>query len=441
VEAHRTDACSPTDSTLRSSSPRTFRYAARAEGMVASEIRALFAVASRPEVVSLAGGMPYVSALPLDDIGAMVARLIETRGAEALQYASAQGDPGLREHICEVMALEGITASADDIVVTVGSQQALDMVTRLFVDPGDVVLAEGPSYVGALGTFAAYQADVVHVAMDDHGLIPEALRETLQRLKAQSRPVKLLYTVPNFQNPGGVTLSAGRRREILGICETFDLLIVEDNPYGLLRYEGDPIRPFRADDPNRVIYLGSFSKTLASGLRVGWALAPHAVRAKMVLAMESAVLSHSALGQLTVGEYLATQPWREQIKVFRELYRERRDTMLTALGDLLPDCSWTTPEGGFFVWLTLPEGLDSKAMAPRAIANRVAYVPGTGFYADGTGHRHLRLSFCYPEPARIREGVRRLSTTIAEEQALHSTFGPTPARPTPGPHHPAPDLA
>jgi len=431
VEAHRTDARTP-----------AFRYAARAEGMVASEIRALFAVASRPEVVSLAGGMPYVSALPLDGIGEMVSRLIATHGAEALQYASAQGDPALREHICDVMKLEGITASADDVVVTVGSQQALDMVTRLFVDPGDVVIAEGPSYVGALGTFAAYQADVVHVPMDAQGLIPEALRETLTRLRSQGRPVKLLYTVPNFQNPGGVTLSAARRHEILEICETFDLLIVEDNPYGLLRYEGDPIKPFRAEDPDRVIYLGSFSKTLASGLRVGWALAPHAVRAKMVLAMESAVLSHSAFSQLTVREYLATQPWREQIKVFRELYRDRRDAMLTALDDTLAErCSWTNPEGGFFVWLTLPEGLDSKAMAPRAIANRVAYVPGTGFYADGTGHRHLRLSFCYPEPARIREGVRRLAVTIDEELALHDTFGPVPTRPTSGPHHPGPDLA
>ncbi|MDX6430126.1 MAG: 2-aminoadipate transaminase [Streptosporangiaceae bacterium] len=401
----------------------TDRYAARAAGMVASEIRALFAVASRPEVVSLAGGMPYVSALPLDIIGALTAKLVSTRGAEVLQYGSAQGDPGLRERICEVMALEGIQASADDVVVTVGSQQALDLITRIFVDPGDVVIAEAPSYVGALGTFASFQAEVVQVPLDSGGLIPEALRETLSRLQAEGRRAKFLYTVPNYQNPAGVTLVAGRRREILEICRTYDLLIVEDNPYGLLGFDGEPLPALRADDPERVIYLGSFSKTIASGMRVGWALAPHAIRAKLVLAAESAILSHSVLNQLIVREYLATQPWRQQIKEFRELYRERRDAMLVSLVALMPAGStWTRPAGGFFVWLTLPEGLDSKAMAPRAIANRVAYVPGTGFYGNGSGQAHLRLSYCYPEPERIHEGIRRLASVIEQEILLHETF-------------------
>jgi DNA-binding transcriptional MocR family regulator len=397
------------------------RYAARAQGMVASEIRALFAVASRPEVVSLAGGMPYVSALPLDAVGAMVGHLIATRGAEALQYGSAQGDPELREHICDVMALEGITASPDDVVVTVGSQQALDLLTRIFIDPGDVVLAEAPSYVGALGTFAAYEADVVHVAMDADGLIPAALRETLVRLKG--RRVKFLYTVPTFQNPAGVTLSASRRQEILDICAEFDLLIIEDNPYGLLNFDGPLARPMRADESERVIYLGSFSKTFASGLRVGWALAPHAVRAKLVLAAESAILSPSNFSQLAVREFLAAHPWKDQVKSFSALYRERRDAMLSALDEHMPEgCTWTKPGGGFFVWMTLPEGLDSKTMAPLAIANRVAYVPGTGFYANGDGHSELRISYCYPSPERIQEGVRRLSVVIKGEMALRDTF-------------------
>jgi 2-aminoadipate transaminase len=397
------------------------RYAARAQGMVASEIRALFAVASRPEVVSLAGGMPYVSALPLDAVGAMVGHLITTRGAEALQYGSAQGDPELREHICDVMSLEGITASPDDVVVTVGSQQALDLLTRIFVDPGDVVLAEAPSYVGALGTFAAYQADVVHVPMDSDGLVPAALRETLVRLKG--RRVKFLYTVPTFHNPAGVTLSAARRQEILDICAEFDLLIIEDNPYGLLNFDGPLARPMRADESERVIYLGSFSKTFASGLRVGWALAPHAVRAKLVLAAESAILSPSNFSQLAVREFLAAHPWKDQVKSFSALYRERRDAMLAALDEHMPEgCTWTKPGGGFFVWMTLPEGLDSKTMAPLAIANRVAYVPGTGFYANGDGHRELRISYCYPSPERIQEGIRRLSSVIKGEIALRDTF-------------------
>ncbi|WP_329522440.1 aminotransferase-like domain-containing protein [Spirillospora sp. NBC_01491] len=409
--------------------------------MVPSEIRALFSVVSRPEIVSLAGGAPYVSALPLDVIGDMLGELVAGKGAEVLQYGPAQGDVHLRERICEVMALEGVQASADDVVVTVGAQQALDLVTKIFVDPGDVVLAEAPSYVGALGTFAAYQADVVHVPLDEAGLVPAALRETLERLGKEGRRVKFLYTVPTFQNPAGVTLTTARRAQILEICAAHDVLVIEDNPYGLLGFDHEPMRALRADDADRVIYLGSFSKTIASGLRVGWVLAPHAVRAKLVLAAESAILCPSNFSQLAVREYLATQPWQEQIKDFRELYRERRDTMLEALDQLMPDgCTWTRPAGGFFVWLTLPEGLDSKAMAPRAIAERVAYVPGTGFYADGGGHRQMRLSYCFPEPHRIREGVRRLAGVIEQELRLRDTFGGIRPSDTDGVHTPGPDV-
>ncbi|TDC75362.1 PLP-dependent aminotransferase family protein [Actinomadura sp. 7K507] len=409
--------------------------------MVPSEIRALFAMAARPEVVSLAGGMPNVSALPLDAVGQMIGDLVAGRGADVLQYGSAQGDERLREHICDVMSLEGVQASADDVVVTVGAQQALDLITKIFVDPGDVILAEAPSYVGALGTFASYQADVVHVPLDEAGLIPSALREALARLRREGRPVKFLYTVPTFQNPAGVTLTTARRAQILEICAEYDVLVVEDNPYGLLGFEGEPMRALRADDSERVIYLGSFSKTIASGLRVGWVLAPHAVRAKLVLAAESAILCPSNFSQLAVREYLATQPWQEQIKDFRELYRTRRDTMLGSLEQFMPDgCTWTRPAGGFFVWLTLPEGLDAKAMAPRAIAERVAYVPGTGFYADGTGHRHMRLSYCFPEPHRIREGVRRLAAVVEDEIRLRDTFGGAVTDGDSGVQAPGPDV-
>jgi 2-aminoadipate transaminase len=403
-------------------------YSARAAGMVASEIRALFAVADRPEVVSLAGGMPYITALPLDAVGEMAGQLVAGRGSIALQYASAQGDPGLREGICEVMSLEGIRAHQDEVVVTVGSQQALDLMTRIFIDPGDVVLAESPSYVGALGTFASYQASVVHVPMDDEGIIPEALEETITRLVAAGQRIKFLYSVPTFQNPAAVTLPAQRRARVLEICERAGILLIEDNPYGLLGFDGDPQRALRADSTDGVVYLGSFSKTFAPGLRVGWALAPHGIRDKLVLAAESAVLCHSSFAQLMVREYLASQPWRQQIKLFCELYAERRDTMLEALAaSMPPGCRWTRPAGGFYVWLKLPDGLDSKAMLPRAISGRVAYVPGTGFYADGAGGNYMRLSFCYPEPARIREGVRRLASVVEAELELRATFGTLPA--------------
>ncbi|MDP4689941.1 MAG: PLP-dependent aminotransferase family protein [Candidatus Nanopelagicales bacterium] len=399
-------------------------YAARARGMTASEIRALFAVASRPEVVSLAGGMPYVQALPLDILAETASRLIRERGTQVLQYGSGQGDVTLREQILDVMSEVGITAHPDDIVVTTGSQMALDLVTRVFCDPGDVVLVEAPSYVGALGVFRSYECDIVHVAMDAEGLVPSALDAAIIAARADGKRVKMIYTIPSFHNPAGVTQGPQRRQDILAIAQREGVLLLEDDPYGLLGFEGPPPRAIRADDDQQVVYLGSFSKTIASGLRVGWAVAPHGVREKLVLAAESAVLCPSNYAQFTVSDYLATQPWREQVKVFRELYRERRDAMLETLDQLMPaGTTWTHPQGGFYSWLTLPEGLDSKAMLPRAIAALVAYVPGTGFYVDGQGRAHLRLSYCYPDPDRIREGVRRLAGVIESELELAQTFG------------------
>jgi len=426
----------------RSLDPHLRRYAARTAGMTASEIRALFAVASRPEVVSLAGGMPHLAALPLEGLAREVGELIATDGLAALQYASANGTPELREQICDVMALEGIHGHPDDVVVTVGSQMGLDMVTRIFVDPGDVVLAEGPSYVGALGSFAAYQAQVVHVAMDADGLIPQALREALAAVERSGRRVKFLYTIPNFHNPAGVTLSIARRAEVLEICRQAGVLVVEDNPYGLLGFDGQTYPALRSTDPDNVVYLGSFSKTFAPGLRVGWVLAPHAVREKLVLAAESATLCPPTLNQMIVSRYLSTHDWKGQIKIYREAYRERRDAAISALEQHMPaGCSWNRPDGGFYVWLTVPEGIDTKAMLPRAITQRVAYASGTGFYADKLGSRQLRISYCYPTPERIREGVRRLANVLEDEAQLHATFGPTTSRELSGPQNPSPDTA
>ncbi|WP_461022086.1 aminotransferase-like domain-containing protein [Thalassiella azotivora] len=424
--------------------------------MTASEIRALFAVASRPEVVSLAGGMPNLAALPMDAVGDLAASLLRDHGTTSLQYGSGQGDPVLRERILDVMALEGIDAHADDVVVTTGSQQALDLVTRVFVDPGDVVVAEAPSYVGALGVFRAYQADVVHTPMDADGLDPDALEVTLTRLAAEGRTVKLLYTVPNHHNPGGVTLSRERRARVLEVAQRWDVLVLEDNPYGLLGFDEEPLPALRSLDAEGVVYLGSFSKTFAPGLRVGWALAPHAIRDKLVLASESAILCPSAFSQAVVARYLDLHDWRHQVKVYQQLYRERRDAMLAALDDLLPDASWTVPGGGFYVWVRLPGSLDAKAMLPRAVTERVAYVPGTAFYAGPTygleptatggaaqdpvdggdggvpGRSHVRLSYCYPDPERIREGVRRLAGVVDGELDVRRTFGAAAGSPSGG---------
>jgi 2-aminoadipate transaminase len=404
--------------------PYVDRYAARTSGMTASEVRALFAVASRPEVVSLAGGMPNISGLPLDVVGRAINDVVLRHGPEAMQYGSGQGRPELREQITEVMRLEGIEAHADDIVVTVGSQQAVDLVTRIFCDPGDVVLCEAPSYVGALGVFKSYQCEVVHAEMDADGLIPAALENAIRATKAAGKSIKFLYTIPNFHNPAGVTLSIPRRREIVDICLREGILILEDNPYGLLGFDRDPMPAMWSLAPDNIIYLGSFSKTFAPGFRVGWALAPSSVREKLVLAQESATLCPPSFSQMAISAYLTQHDWQGQIKDFREMYRGRRDAMVDALSDLMPATArWNVPDGGFYVWLTVPPGINTKAMLPRAVTSRVAYVPGTAFFADGYGTSALRLSFCYPTPDRIREGVRRLAGVIESEMELQSTFG------------------
>ena len=399
------------------------RYAHRAAHMKPSEIRSLFAVASRPEIVSLAGGMPNLSAIPMDTMASIVEKLIKDHGQEALQYGSGQGHPKLREQICDVMALEGIRANPDDILVTTGSQQALDLISRIFIDPGDVVLVEAPSYVGALGTFSQYEASVVHVEMDKDGLVPEALRQAIKTLRYQGRRIKFLYLIPNYQNPAGVLLPADRRTEILDICRTEKIFIVEDNPYGLLGFDRPSPNAMRAEDSENVIYLGSFSKTIVPGFRIGWALVPQALREKLVIASESSILCPSNFAQMSISSYLANQPWRDQISSFVELYKARRDAMLETLDSYFPkSATWTKPQGGFYVWVTLPPEIDTKAMMPKAIVAKVAYVPGTAFYADGLGSWSMRLSYCHPTPERIREGVKALAGVVEQEIARRNSL-------------------
>ena len=392
------------------------RFAHRAAHMKPSEIRSLFAVASRPEIVSLAGGMPNLSAIDMNVMASIVEKLVKEHGQEALQYGSGQGHPKLREQICDVMALEGIHANPDDVLVTTGSQQALDLISRIFIDPGDVVLVEAPSYVGALGTFAQYEASVVHVEMDKDGLVPEALRQAIKTLRYQGRRIKFLYLIPNYQNPAGVLLPADRRTEILDICRSEKIFIVEDNPYGLLGFDRPSPNAMRAEDSENVIYLGSFSKTIVPGFRIGWALVPQALREKLVIASESSILCPSNFAQMSISSYLANQPWRDQISSFVELYRVRRDVMLETLDAYFPKtATWTRPQGGFYVWVTLPPEIDTKALMPKAIVAKVAYVPGTAFYADGLGSWSMRLSYCYPTPERIREGVKALAGVVEQE--------------------------
>lgn len=398
-------------------------YAARAENLSVSEVRALFSVVSRPEVVSLAGGMPDVSALDGELIEKAFQSLMSNRRNYALQYGGGQGDLRLREQIQTIMELEGVHGSVEDIMITTGSQHALELISDLFLDQGDVVLVEAPSYVGAVGIFRHKEAHIEHVYTDDEGISPEALREAAERLLAEGKRLKMLYLVPNFANPSGVTLTAERRVEVLNICKEFGILIVEDNPYGQLYFGQQPPKAIRSMDSEQIVYLGSFSKILSPGLRVGYVLAPPAIREKLVLANESAILSPATFAQMLVSEYLSISDWQGQIATYRNLYREKRDSALNALSQYLPKIKTTRPDGGFFLWLTLPEGLNSKEMLPLAVTELVAYTPGTAFYGDGRGKENIRVCFSHPTAENVAVGIKRLSNVINQQVELLETFG------------------
>lgn len=397
-------------------------YAARASNLSVSEVRALFAVVSRPEVVSLAGGMPDVSALDKNLIEQAFNSMMARRGDYALQYGGGQGDLRLREQIQEIMELDGVHGSVEDIMITTGSQHALELLADLFLDAGDVVLVEAPSYVGAVGIFRHKEAHIEHVFTDEDGISPEALAEAADRLALAGKKIKLLYLVPNFANPSGVTLSAERRQQVLQVCKERGILIIEDNPYGLLYFENQPPKAMRSFDADGVVYLGSFSKILSPGLRVGYVLAPPAIREKLVLANESAILSPATFAQMLVSEYLSIADWKGQINTYRKLYQEKRDAALEALEQYLPRVKTTRPNGGFFLWLTLPEGLNSKEMLPLAVNELVAYTPGTAFYGDGRGANNIRVCFSHPTAANVKVGIQRLSKVVNLQLDLLDTF-------------------
>jgi DNA-binding transcriptional MocR family regulator len=396
-------------------------YAERARGMSASAVRALFAVASRPEVISLAGGSPYVHALPQDRVLEAARRAIVDRGDVALQYGGGQGHLGLREQLVKVMDAEGVAADPDHLVITEGAQEGLDILGKIFIDPGDTIAIEAPAYVGGISAFSTYQPRYLPIPLDDDGMIVEALEEALIR---GERP-KFVYTVPNFHNPAGVTLSYERRVRLVALCREAGIPIVEDNPYGMLRYEGETVPTLRSMDPDNVIYLGTVSKILAPGVRIGWILGGPGLIQRAVLAKEAASLCSSHLTQLITEEYFAQgDDWREGVAGFVEVYRSRRDAMLRALESHFPaGSSWTRPAGGFFVWATVPSHIDTSDLLAAAVERRVAYVPGAAFYADGSGRDKMRLAFCLAPERDIEEGIRRLADLLREETELYRSLG------------------
>jgi DNA-binding transcriptional MocR family regulator len=396
------------------------RYAARTSGMSASEVRALFAVAARPDVVSLAGGMPYVEALPAQDVLEVATEVVRDLGPTALQYGGGQGQLALRERAAMLMSEEGVDADPDDVVITTGAQQALDLLGKIFIDPGDTIAVEAPAYVGALTAFAAYQPRFLTIELDDEGMIVEQLERAIVR---GERPT-FVYTVPNFGNPAGVTMSGRRREQLVALCRETGIPIIEDNPYGLLRFEGEPLPCLRSLDPRNVIYLGTVSKTFSPGVRVGWALADPSVIQRLVLAKEAADLCGSNFTMLITERWFSDDArWRTALTRLVDTYRSRRDAMLDALEEHFPStATWTRPSGGFYVWVTLPEWSDTTAMLAAAVERRVAYVPGTAFYPDARGADRMRLAYCYPTEDRIREGVARLATLLEDDARLYRSL-------------------
>jgi 2-aminoadipate transaminase len=409
-------------------------FARRTHGMKSSAMRDLMAITARPDVISLAGGLPDTSTFPAEDLAAIMARVAADASARALQYGPTEGMDELKSCIVQVMAAEGMDVGADELLVTTGGQQVIDLVCKTLIDPGDVIVAEGPTYPGAVPTFSAYEADVVQIEMDADGMRVDLLEETLDRLEREGRTPKFIYTVPTFQNPAGVTMSLERRRRLVRLAAQRELLVLEDNPYGLLRFEGDPLPPLYALDRGEyVIYLGTFSKILSPGLRLGWTAAPRPVLEKLNLGKQGADLCSSTFGQHFVVEYFAQRNWADLLGRLRTLYRRRRDAMLGALAEYFPpEAEWTRPAGGLFIWATLPGYIDTTDLLARALRDHVAFVPGRAAFLDGRGGASMRLNFSGARESELEEGICRIGKVVNEQVRLYSTLtGTEPAAPRP----------
>jgi 2-aminoadipate transaminase len=399
-------------------------FAERTGVMRSSAMRDLMAVTARPEVISLAGGLPDTSTFPPKSFAAQMTRIAQESVAEALQYGPTEGFEETVDCILQVMGAEGMLPDPQDVIVTTGGQQAIDLVCKTLVDPGDVVICEAPTYPGAVPVFCSYQADVVQVECDEDGMKIDELEAVLARLDAEGRRPKFVYSVPSFQNPAGVTMSLPRRQRLVELARSREMLVIEDSPYGLLRFGGEPLPPlYQLDGGDFVIYIGTFSKILSPGIRLGWAVAPPPVMEKIVLGKQAADLCTSTLTQYFVREYFAEGNWREYVESLTGIYRERRDAMVAALREFFPaGATWTEPEGGLFIWATLPEFIDTGDLLARALRDDVAFVPGQAAYVDERGRNSMRLNFSGVDETEIREGVRRIGKVIAEQMELYGAL-------------------
>jgi 2-aminoadipate transaminase len=393
--------------------------------MRSSAMRDLMAITARPDLISLAGGLPDTSTFPPATFAAQMTRIAQESAAEALQYGPTEGFEETRSAVRMVMEAEGMSPDPEDIIITTGGQQALDLIAKTLVDPGDVVICEAPTYPGAVPVFCSYEAETHQIPMDDEGMRIDELEALLRRLEAEGREAKFVYTVPSFQNPAGVTLSLDRRRRLVELARDREILVVEDNPYGLLRYEGDPLPPlYQLDGGDYVIYVGTLSKILSPGIRIGWAVAAPPVMEKIALGKQATDLCTSTLSQYFAVEYFGEGSWRNYIDSLREIYRSRRDAMLEALEHHFPrQATWTRPGGGLFVWATLPDYIDTSDLLAKALRLNVAFVPGAAAYVDGRqGTNSMRLNFSGSTEDEIREGIRRIGAVVSEQLELYETI-------------------
>jgi 2-aminoadipate transaminase len=391
--------------------------------MKSSAMRDLMALTEQPDVISLAGGLPDTSTFPPDSYASLMETVAAESCSRALQYGPTEGLALVKSCISDVMRAEGMEVDPDDVLVTTGGQQVIDLVCKTLLDPGDVVVCEAPTYPGAVPTFCAYEAEVVQVTMDRDGMRIDELSQTLERLEREERRPKFIYTVPNFHNPAGVTLSLERRMELVRIASERELLVLEDNPYGMLRYEGTSLPALRSLDDEFVIYASTFSKILSPGVRLGWTVAPPPVLQKMNIGKQASDLCSSSISQYFVSAYFESGPWQRYVRSLIEIYRRRRDVMLDSLAEHFPrEAEWTHPEGGLFIWATLPDYIDTTDLLARALEERVAFVPGRAAYVDGRGGSSMRLNFSGVSERDIHEGIRRIGEVVHEQVSLYGTL-------------------
>jgi len=402
--------------------PYTKLYSEASTLMKSSAVRDLMSVVGRSDVISFGGGLPFTGGLPPEDINDVMRSVMEKGMAEAFQYGETEGRDELKRELAVIMGQEGIDADPEHVLVTTGSQQALDLLARILIDSGDDIIIEGPTYLGALAAFRPAGPRMTTMHLDTEGLPVADLERVLDEWRGPAP--KFVYVVPNFHNPAGVTMSAERRERLLAVAEERDLLIIEDNPYGLLRFEGKSVPPMASSGSRHVVYLGTLSKIVSPGIRVGWAYGPPPIIDRLATLKQGADLCSSALNQMFAEEYIRLGYWEKNLEVLKRVYLSRRNAMLSALEKNFPEGSrWTRPEGGLFIWVTLPEFLDTEKMLPLAINQKVAYVPGTAFYADGTGANQMRLNFSYANEELIAEGIKRLGKVIRKEIELYHSLG------------------